>query len=163
MKQISLTIILTIFLIACGQNTVIEKNTVAKPSPSVSNSSNATASPNVSATPKTIPQNVSATPKAVPSPSIATKSTTNSTNNDPMNPTPKYFTSKGVVTKINKELGSIELDHEEIAGLMPKMIMEFFLKEPSKLDKLKLGDKVEFVLEDKGGSEVITEIKKIEK
>jgi Cu/Ag efflux protein CusF len=36
------------------------------------------------------------------------------------------------------------------------------VKQPEKLKALKLGDKVEFVLEDKAGAEIITELKKIE-
>lgn len=81
---------------------------------------------------------------------------------DPMNPPIKHYNGKGIVTKINMELGSVELDHEEIKGLMPKMIMEFLVKEKSQLEKLKVGDKVDFVLEDKGGAETLSEIKKSE-
>ncbi|CAN5857551.1 hypothetical protein BH20ACI4_BH20ACI4_32470 [soil metagenome] len=35
----------------------------------------------------------------------------------------KRFDGTGVVTKLNLELGSVELDHEEIKGSMPAMIM----------------------------------------
>jgi len=70
------------------------------------------------------------------------------------------YDGKGVVTKINLELVSVELDHEEIKGLMPKMIMEFFVAKKSDLQALKVGDKVEFVLEYKDGAETITSIKK---
>ena len=72
----------------------------------------------------------------------------------------KLFDGKGVVTKINLELVSVELDHEEIKGLMPKMTMEFYVKEKSQLEKLKVGDKVDFVLEDNAGAEQIISIKK---
>jgi Cu/Ag efflux protein CusF len=78
-------------------------------------------------------------------------------------PTPSKngnYTGKGVVTKINLELVSVELDHEEIKGLMPKMIMEFYVKEKAELEKLKVGDKVEFVVEYRDGQEKIISIKK---
>ena len=73
----------------------------------------------------------------------------------------KTYKSKGVVTKINLELVSVELNHEKIEDLMPAMIMEFYVKEKSELEVLKVGDKVEFVLEDNNGQEKIISIKKI--
>ncbi len=72
----------------------------------------------------------------------------------------RTFDGKGVVTKINLELVSVELDHEEIKGLMPKMTMEFYVREKSELEKLKIGDAVDFVLEDNAGAEQIVSIKK---
>ena len=70
------------------------------------------------------------------------------------------YNAKGVVTKINLELVSVELDHEEIPDLMPAMVMEFFVKEKSELEKLKIGDKIDFVLEYKDGQEKIVSLKK---
>lgn len=72
----------------------------------------------------------------------------------------KYYNGTGKVTKINMEIGSVELDHEEIKGLMPKMIMEFYVADKSELEDLKIGDQVKFVLEDKAGAERISSIKK---
>lgn len=72
----------------------------------------------------------------------------------------KTFNGKGVVTKIDLEIVSVELDHEEIKGLMPPMKMEFYVREKSELEKLKIGDRVDFVLEDNAGAEKITSIKK---
>lgn len=110
-------------------------------------------------TPEMKSQNVKPTPQANAEPSIM---------RTPM-PTPtleaskiKTFNGKGVVTKINLELVSVELNHEEIKGLMPAMIMEFYVKEKSELEVLKVGDKVEFVLEDNQGQEKIISIKKIQ-
>ncbi len=74
----------------------------------------------------------------------------------------KTYKSKGVVTKINLEIVSVELNHEKIEGLMPAMIMEFYVKEKSELEVLKIGDKVDFVLEDNQGQERIISIKKID-
>jgi Cu/Ag efflux protein CusF len=72
----------------------------------------------------------------------------------------KNYDGAGKVTKINLEIGSVELDHEEIKGVMPKMIMEFYVSDKSQLKDLKVGDPVDFVLEDKGGAERIVNIKK---
>jgi len=43
---------------------------------------------------------------------------------------------------------------------MPKMKMEFYVKEKSELERLKVGDTVEFVLEDDAGAERIIKIRK---
>ena len=66
--------------------------------------------------------------------------------------------STGIVTKINLEAGSIELNHEEIKGIMPKMQMEFFVKDKKMLDGLKVGDKVDFTLEENRGQEMIVKL-----
>jgi Cu(I)/Ag(I) efflux system protein CusF len=71
------------------------------------------------------------------------------------------YPSKGKITKINTELGSVELDHEKIVGVMEPMIMEFYVKDKSLLDGLKVGDNVDFVLEYKHPTETIVSIKKI--
>jgi Cu/Ag efflux protein CusF len=70
------------------------------------------------------------------------------------------YNSKGVVTKIDLKDVTVELDHEEIKGVMPPMKMMFYVKEKSELEKLKVGDKVEFVLEYKDGQEKIISIEK---
>jgi Cu/Ag efflux protein CusF len=70
------------------------------------------------------------------------------------------YSAKGEVTKINNELGSIELKHEDIKDLMPPMQMEFFVKDKALLKGLAVGDKVDFVIEYKHPTEVITSIKK---
>lgn len=70
------------------------------------------------------------------------------------------FPGKGKVTKINNELGSVELNHEEIVGVMPAMIMEFYVSDKAMLKGLAVGDQVDFVLRQKGGSETIVKITK---
>lgn len=70
------------------------------------------------------------------------------------------YDAKGEITKINLELGSIELKHEEIKDLMPPMQMEFFVSDKSMLKGLKVGDKVDFVIEYKHPTEKIVSIKK---
>ena len=66
--------------------------------------------------------------------------------------------STGIVTKINRTIGSVELNHKDIPGIMPAMIMEFYVKDKRMLKGLKVGDKVSFTLEAK--NEVITAITK---
>jgi Cu/Ag efflux protein CusF len=77
-------------------------------------------------------------------------------------PTPKNgdYDGKGVVTKINMELGSVEVSHEEIKDLMPAMTMEFFVSDQKMLEGLKSGDKVEFVIRYKDRNETIVRITK---
>ena len=70
------------------------------------------------------------------------------------------YDSKGVVTKINLEGGSVELNHEEIKGVMPAMQMEFFVSDKKMLAPLKVGDKVDFVLRYKDYTETIVNIRK---
>ena len=72
----------------------------------------------------------------------------------------KTADSTGVVTKINLELGSVELDHDEIKGIMPAMQMEFYVSDKKMLEGLQVGDKVNFVLEDDAGAERIVGIRK---
>jgi len=80
----------------------------------------------------------------------------------PTSITPKDgdYNGKGVVTKINMELGSVEVDHEEIKDMMPAMKMEFYVTDKDMLPGLKVGDKVDFVLRYKAHTETITSIKK---
>jgi Cu/Ag efflux protein CusF len=71
------------------------------------------------------------------------------------------YDGKGVVTKINLELGSVEMDHEEIKGVMPPMRMEFYVSDKKMLDGLTVGDKVDFVLRYKDHTETVVQNKKI--
>lgn len=71
------------------------------------------------------------------------------------------YPGKGKITKINKELGTVELDHEEIVGVMPAMIMEFNVSDKWLLTGLRVGDDVEFLLNYKQPSETIVSIKKV--
>lgn len=76
--------------------------------------------------------------------------------------TVKIGQSTGLITKINLEIGSVELKHDEIKGMMPAMQMEFYVTNKAELEKLKIGDKALFTLEENQGSEKITKISKIE-
>lgn len=99
------------------------------------------------------------TPNVSPS-AMPTVSPVSATSQNQANSEVKLFQGKGVVTKINLDNPSIELDHEEIKGLMPKMIMEFYVKDKKMLDGLKLGDTVDFTLEDNKGQEQIVKLAK---
>ncbi|MBS1795474.1 MAG: copper-binding protein [Acidobacteria bacterium] len=72
------------------------------------------------------------------------------------------YEGRGEVTKINRELGSVELKHEEIKDLMPAMQMEFFVKDKALLKDLAVGDRAVFVVEYKHPTETIVEIRKIQ-
>lgn len=78
----------------------------------------------------------------------------------PVPPTDANYPGRGEITKINMQLGSVELDHEEITGVMPPMIMEFYVKDKSLLKGLNVGDNVDFVLEYKHPAETIVSITK---
>lgn len=70
------------------------------------------------------------------------------------------YPGKGKITKINIELGSVEMDHEEIKGVMPAMRMEFYVTNKKMLDRVTLGDNIDFTLLSKDGTETINSIKK---
>ncbi|HVE58363.1 MAG TPA: copper-binding protein [Pyrinomonadaceae bacterium] len=88
------------------------------------------------------------------------QSTTVSPVTTPSIPQDGNYDGKGEVTKINNEGGSIEIDHEKIKDLMPAMRMEFFVKDKALLKGLAVGDRVDFTLEYKHPTEIITSIKK---
>jgi Cu(I)/Ag(I) efflux system periplasmic protein CusF len=70
------------------------------------------------------------------------------------------YTGKGLVTKVDEAAGTVEIDHEEIKDVMPPMKMIFNTKDKSILIGIKVGDRVEFVLEYKHPTEIIKSIKK---
>jgi Cu(I)/Ag(I) efflux system periplasmic protein CusF len=132
MKKIIFIILMAVFSLACQQSKQPEsvQNQTSKTVPSVSPSASPVVSP------------------------------TQTTSQPQVNTEVKLVDSKGIVTKIDLKLGSVELDHEEIKGVMPAMIMEFYVKDKKMLDGLKLGDKVDFTLEDNKGQEMIVKLAK---
>jgi len=72
------------------------------------------------------------------------------------------YDGRGVVTKINLKLASIEINHEDIPDVMPAMQMEFYVNDKAILNGLKVGDKVNFVLQYKHPMETIASIRKVE-
>jgi Cu/Ag efflux protein CusF len=72
------------------------------------------------------------------------------------------YPAKGVVTKIDMEAGTVEINHEEIKDVMTPMTMMFNTKDKSILKGISAGDKVEFVLEYKHPTEIVASIKKVQ-
>jgi Cu(I)/Ag(I) efflux system periplasmic protein CusF len=71
------------------------------------------------------------------------------------------YNSVGVVKSTNLARPSIELNHEDIKGLMPAMTMEFYVKDKSLLDNVRAGDRVAFTIENGVGGLKITAIRKL--
>ncbi len=71
------------------------------------------------------------------------------------------YPGRGKVTKINNELGSVEINHEEIKDVMTAMQMEFFVSDKALLKGLKVGDEVNFTLHYVHPQETIIAISKI--
>ena len=70
----------------------------------------------------------------------------------------KPYPGTGVVAAINKQEGWIEINHQDIKDLMPAMQMEFNVKDKSLLDKVKVGDHVDFTIVETPKGEYLTEI-----
>jgi len=80
----------------------------------------------------------------------------------PVTPRDGLYNGRGKVTKIDMENGSVEVDHEAMAEVMPQaMKMEFNVRNKADLKPLKVGDMVDFVLEYKSHNETIVSIKKM--
>jgi len=71
-------------------------------------------------------------------------------------PQPAALT-EGVVKKIDKSAGEIVIQHGQLDSIaMPPMTMAFGVAEPSWLNKLKVGDKIRFAAEMKGGNAIVS-------
>lgn len=65
--------------------------------------------------------------------------------------------SSGEIRKVDKSANKITIKHGELKSLdMPPMTMVFQVRDPSLLEKAKVGDKVHFVAEQKDGALVVT-------
>jgi protein SCO1 len=73
---------------------------------------------------------------------------------------PHSYQGVGVVKSVNPKLPAIEIDHEEIVGLMPAMQMEFPVTEVALLNGLAVNDRIDFTVIDNTGEMKITAIKK---
>ena len=69
----------------------------------------------------------------------------------------------GIIESIDKEIATIQINHEEIKDYMPAMSMPYGVKDKSLLDSVSAGDRVEFSLEGTTKGDVVSEIKRIEK
>ena len=92
------------------------------------------------------PANQQATPTPVSGPAAAVQ--------------PNSYQGVGVVKSLNPKLPAIEIDHEEVVGLMPAMQMEFPVTDVSLLNGLSVNDRIDFTVVDETGQMKITAIKK---
>ena len=75
---------------------------------------------------------------------------------------PTSYQGVGVVKGLNPKGPAIEIDHEEIVGLMPAMQMEFPVTDVEMLNDLAVSDQIDFTIEYHLGEMRITAIKKRE-
>jgi Cu/Ag efflux protein CusF len=73
----------------------------------------------------------------------------------------KPYPGTGVITIVNRKEGWVEIEHEEIKDLMPAMQMEFWIRTPSLMDDVQVGDKVDFVVVEDSKGQYLTELKKL--
>ncbi len=66
----------------------------------------------------------------------------------------------GVVKSLNPKRPGIEIDHEDIEGLMPAMQMEFEVPDGALLEGLAVNDRIDFTIEDGPGEMRVVAIKK---
>ena len=73
-------------------------------------------------------------------------------------PADKRYQGQGTVAAIDPQKGTATLDHGEIKGLMPAMVMEFVVDSRDALQGLKPGDRVTFTLRPRGVTVTIVEM-----
>jgi len=72
----------------------------------------------------------------------------------------RVFEGTGVVQHVDREGGQIEIDHGDIKDYMPAMSMPYKTRDKSLLEKVSVGDKVRFKIEDSGAGPLLIEIEK---
>jgi Cu/Ag efflux protein CusF len=70
------------------------------------------------------------------------------------------YQAVGTVKGVKMEPPSIDIDHEDIPGLMPAMQMEFHVSSKALLEGLNNGDKIDFSVENGVGGLKVVAIKK---
>ena len=64
----------------------------------------------------------------------------------------------GEIRKVDKDAGKVTIKHGPLVSLdMPAMTMVFRVKDPSMLDKVKVGDQIRFKAEQLDGALTVTE------
>lgn len=66
----------------------------------------------------------------------------------------------GVVKSIDAKAPAIEIDHDDIEGLMPAMQMEFPVTDAALLNGIAVNDRIDFTVEASGSEMKVTAIKK---
>ncbi|GEM_PF-2284540 len=147
-----LILLLTVFVASCSSDENQNQQSADKSNQPIS-TKNQNVTPLTSPSPTITP---SSSPKPSPSASVQpTVSPTPQSNNEV-----RYYKGRGIVTEINLEGSWVGLNHEKIEDFMEAMIMQFTVKDKSMLNNLNIGDKVDFTIEVKGSTEVISDIKK---
>ena len=73
----------------------------------------------------------------------------------------KAYPGTGIVKIINRKEGWVEIDHDEIKDLMPAMEMEFWIRDSSLMNGIRVGDRVAFVVMEDNKGEYLTELKRL--
>jgi Cu/Ag efflux protein CusF len=92
----------------------------------------------------------SPSPAIQPSPSLAS----------PAAPAIQTYDIRGTVVAVTLDSGTVNLDHEEIPGLMAAMKMEYQVQDVRMLDGLKPGDRVAGRLQARDGGYVIVALER---
>jgi Cu/Ag efflux protein CusF len=66
----------------------------------------------------------------------------------------------GIVKSLNPKRPGIEIDHEDIVGLMPAMQMEFPVTESALLNGIAVNDRIDFTIRNGTGEMTVIAIKK---
>lgn len=73
----------------------------------------------------------------------------------------KPYPGTGIIKIINRKEGWVEIDHGEIKDLMPAMEMEFWIRDASLMNQVRVGDKVDFVVVEDNKGQYLTELKPV--
>jgi hypothetical protein len=73
----------------------------------------------------------------------------------------KPYPGIGIVKILNRKEGWVEIEHEEIKDLMPAMTMEFWIRNPSIMKRVRVGDNVDFVVVEDSKGQYVTALKKM--
>ena len=73
----------------------------------------------------------------------------------------KPYPGTGIVRTLNEKEGWVEIEHEEIKDLMPAMTMEFWVRNRSLMNDVRVGDKVNFVIVEDSKGQYLTELKRV--
>lgn len=73
-------------------------------------------------------------------------------------PTDARYQGHGKVVAVDPKKGTVTIDHGEIKGLMPPMVMEFVVNSRQALTGLKPGDTITFALQPRGVTFTIADL-----
>jgi Cu/Ag efflux protein CusF len=73
----------------------------------------------------------------------------------------KLYSGVGVVEAVDREMATVQINHEDIEDFMPAMSMPFRVKDKALLDAASPGDRVEFSIQDTSDGMFLAAIKKL--